>query len=141
MGQEKEEDGHRWTMMYMAFFGGVHHPVQRGCDLCESPVPGKMYPRGNHWAVGHLMGKKSVSSFATLQQSDHNSDNLRDWRTEEATQYARLMQRKTHQLKAAQMHNLALLHSRRRRVDRYKYLREINDLLLLTLKLQENDSI
>ncbi|XP_033845949.1 gastrin-releasing peptide [Periophthalmus magnuspinnatus] len=110
----------------------------------ESPAPGKMYPRGNHWAVGHLMGKKSINSFATLQQSDPSSENLRASRTEEVTEpqrYARLMQQKSHKLKLPQTHSLALPHSRRRREDRYKYLREITDLLLLALKLQENEFI
>ncbi|XP_076991447.1 gastrin-releasing peptide isoform X2 [Tamandua tetradactyla] len=44
--------------------------------LCQAPreqaapalegggtVLAKMYPRGNHWAVGHLMGKKSTGEF------------------------------------------------------------------------------
>ncbi|XP_027724896.1 gastrin-releasing peptide isoform X2 [Vombatus ursinus] len=58
----------------------------RGCEislvllalvLCEAPwgtaaplasvglenLMAKIYPRGNHWAVGHLMGKKSTGDF------------------------------------------------------------------------------
>ncbi|XP_051851190.1 gastrin-releasing peptide [Antechinus flavipes] len=58
----------------------------RGCEislvllvlvLCEAPwgtaaplqsvsvenLMAKLYPRGNHWAVGHLMGKKSTGDF------------------------------------------------------------------------------
>ncbi|XP_026052887.1 gastrin-releasing peptide [Carassius auratus] len=32
------------------------------CDVYASDAQpiGKVYPRGNHWAVGHLMGKKST---------------------------------------------------------------------------------
>lgn len=111
----------------------------------ESPVPvvGKMYPRGNHWAVGHLMGKKSIDSFAALQHTD--SDYLRDARTEESTQlrrYARLVQRKAPaQMTAPSAHRLALLRSRWRQEDRDKYLREMIDLLLLALELQENEFV
>ncbi|XP_049638022.1 gastrin-releasing peptide-like [Suncus etruscus] len=40
-----------------------------------APVPGpggpaltKMYPRGNHWAVGHLMGKKSTGELPDISE-------------------------------------------------------------------------
>ncbi|XP_006891825.1 PREDICTED: gastrin-releasing peptide, partial [Elephantulus edwardii] len=40
-------------------------PAPRGHTASASdaggPVLPKMYPRGNHWAVGHLMGKKSTA--------------------------------------------------------------------------------
>ncbi|XP_064592077.1 gastrin-releasing peptide [Zonotrichia leucophrys gambelii] len=34
-------------------------PLQPG----GSPALTKIYPRGSHWAVGHLMGKKSTGDF------------------------------------------------------------------------------
>uniref|UniRef100_A0AAV2IXL3 Gastrin-releasing peptide n=1 Tax=Knipowitschia caucasica TaxID=637954 RepID=A0AAV2IXL3_KNICA len=87
-----------------------------------------MYPRGNHWAVGHLMGKKSVKGAASLQRADYEHDVIRASRTEEA---APRLQRRTHTLQP--------LRSRWRREN--LYLREIIDLLLMALKLQENGSI
>nr|XP_020765738.1 gastrin-releasing peptide isoform X1 [Odocoileus virginianus texanus] len=45
----------------------------------------KMYPRGNHWAVGHLMGKKRADS-PQLQEEDSLKEQLREYvQWEEAT--------------------------------------------------------
>nr|P63152.2 RecName: Full=Gastrin-releasing peptide; Short=GRP; Contains: RecName: Full=Neuromedin-C; AltName: Full=GRP-10; AltName: Full=GRP18-27; Flags: Precursor [Cavia porcellus] len=67
--------------------------------LCQAPlgpaapvsvgggtVLAKMYPRGNHWAVGHLMGKKSTGESRHVLEGDGLKELLRDdiqW--EEAT--------------------------------------------------------
>ncbi|XP_005373057.1 PREDICTED: gastrin-releasing peptide [Chinchilla lanigera] len=67
--------------------------------LCQAPlrpaapvpegggtVLAKMYPRGNHWAVGHLMGKKSTGESPLVLEGDGLKEQLREavqW--EEAT--------------------------------------------------------
>ncbi|XP_031434082.1 gastrin-releasing peptide [Clupea harengus] len=42
--------------------------------VCEDQLDnaGKMYPRGNHWAVGHLMGKKSTDNLIESQERDRD---------------------------------------------------------------------
>ncbi|XP_051955763.1 gastrin-releasing peptide [Xyrauchen texanus] len=35
---------------------------------------GKVYPRGNHWAVGHLMGKKSTDELLSPDEPDSNDE-------------------------------------------------------------------
>ncbi|KAL2099636.1 hypothetical protein ACEWY4_004030 [Coilia grayii] len=39
---------------------------------CEGQLndAGKVYPRGNHWAVGHLMGKKSTDNLLEFGERD-----------------------------------------------------------------------
>ncbi|XP_015194936.1 gastrin-releasing peptide [Lepisosteus oculatus] len=39
-------------------------PVENGAPLA------KMYPRGSHWAVGHLMGKKSIDFPLGYEEGD-----------------------------------------------------------------------
>ncbi|KAK7896534.1 hypothetical protein WMY93_021859 [Mugilogobius chulae] len=87
------------------------------------------------------MGKKSLNSFSTLHHNDFDSGHLRDLRTEETTRLQRNARLKSHPVKPEQTHSLAPVHNRWRREDRYKYLREITDLLRLALKLQEDLSI
>lgn len=61
--------------------------------LCQAPrgpaapvpaagetVLAKMYPRGNHWAVGHLMGKKSTAeSTAYVDEGGSLRHRLREY--------------------------------------------------------------
>ncbi|XP_012874385.1 PREDICTED: gastrin-releasing peptide isoform X1 [Dipodomys ordii] len=60
--------------------------------LCQAPrgpgapVPGgggtvlaKMYPRGNHWAVGHLMGKKSTGESPDALEGDDLNQQLQEY--------------------------------------------------------------
>ncbi|XP_008838256.1 gastrin-releasing peptide [Nannospalax galili] len=57
-----------------------------------APVPAgggtvlaKMYPRGNHWAVGHLMGKKSTDESQYVSKEESLKEQLREYiRWEEA---------------------------------------------------------
>ncbi|KAM4841006.1 gastrin-releasing peptide [Thomomys bottae] len=67
--------------------------------LCQAPrgpgapVPGgggtplaKVYPRGNHWAVGHLMGKKSTGESPDILEGDSLKQQLQKYiQWEEAT--------------------------------------------------------
>ncbi|XP_004647970.1 gastrin-releasing peptide [Octodon degus] len=67
--------------------------------LCQAPlgpatpvpvgggtVLAKMYPRGNHWAVGHLMGKKSTGESPPVLEGDSLQEHRReDIQWEEAT--------------------------------------------------------
>ncbi|KAK2495281.1 hypothetical protein MC885_008874 [Smutsia gigantea] len=60
--------------------------------LCQAspgpaaPVPAgggtvldKMYPRGNHWAVGHLMGKKSTEESSYAHEGGNWKQRLREY--------------------------------------------------------------
>ncbi|KAM8793146.1 gastrin-releasing peptide-like [Eudromia elegans] len=42
-------------------------PLQPG----GSPALTKIYPRGSHWAVGHLMGKKSTGDFPYVDEEEN----------------------------------------------------------------------
>ncbi|XP_059975451.1 gastrin-releasing peptide isoform X3 [Mesoplodon densirostris] len=67
--------------------------------LCQAPrgpaapvsagggtVMAKMYPHGNHWAVGHLMGKKSTGESPYVYEGGSLKEQLRGYiRWEEAT--------------------------------------------------------
>ncbi|XP_020930961.1 gastrin-releasing peptide isoform X1 [Sus scrofa] len=67
--------------------------------LCQAPrgpaapvsvgggtVLAKMYPRGNHWAVGHLMGKKSTGESPYAYEGGNMKEQLREYiRWEDAT--------------------------------------------------------
>ncbi|XP_054254468.1 gastrin-releasing peptide [Indicator indicator] len=46
---------------------GSAAPLQPG----SSPTISKIYPRGSHWAVGHLMGKKSTGDFPYVYEEDN----------------------------------------------------------------------
>uniref|UniRef100_UPI0037E87434 gastrin-releasing peptide n=1 Tax=Semicossyphus pulcher TaxID=241346 RepID=UPI0037E87434 len=104
---------------------------------------GKMYPRGNHWAVGHLMGKKSTESLPELQETD--SDYLTPSEAAGVTEterYERLMEARMQHKNHKQMiaDKMLRLRSGWREEDRDKYLREMSELLLLALELQDNNS-
>ncbi|XP_069026599.1 gastrin-releasing peptide isoform X2 [Embiotoca jacksoni] len=99
-----------------------------------------MYPRGNHWAVGHLMGKKS------LHEANRDSDYLSP-RSKPAgvTVLEHLMEALMQPKNQKQMipqtaDSLLRLHSSWRDEDREKYLGKMKDLLLLALRLQDNNS-
>ncbi|XP_061026047.1 gastrin-releasing peptide isoform X1 [Eubalaena glacialis] len=61
---------------------GPAAPVSAGAGT----VLAKMYPRGNHWAVGHLMGKKSTGESPYVYEGGSLTEQLREYiRWEEAT--------------------------------------------------------
>ncbi|KAK2819268.1 hypothetical protein Q5P01_024829 [Channa striata] len=103
-----------------------------------------MFPRGNHWAVGHLMGKKSSESLPDVQESDPDSDYLMPPDTAGVTdldQYDHLMQQRNQKQRKPQAANRLLrLGSSWREETRDKYLREMSDLLPLAVQLQDSDS-
>ncbi|MBN3296783.1 GRP protein, partial [Amia calva] len=55
-------------LVLIAVICRVHYatavPVENGAPLA------KIYPRGNHWAVGHLMGKKSIDFPFQTEEGD-----------------------------------------------------------------------
>ncbi|XP_054467824.1 gastrin-releasing peptide [Anoplopoma fimbria] len=110
----------------------------------ESPAAvGKMYPRGNHWAVGHLMGKKSTESLPGPTETNHDSEYLQPSDTAVVTERlmeALMQQKNQKQTMPETADRLLWLHSGWREEDRDKYLREKSDLLLLALKLRDNNS-
>ncbi|XP_023147727.1 gastrin-releasing peptide [Amphiprion ocellaris] len=118
------------------------------CSESPAAVAGKVYPRGNHWAVGHLMGKKSVESLPELQKANQDSDHLTPPQTArrlpELERYEHLMEALLHPKNQKQMkqpHTAdRLLHSSWREEDREKYLREMSHLLLLDWKRQDDSS-
>ncbi|XP_075961531.1 gastrin-releasing peptide [Anarhichas minor] len=118
-------------------------PCMLHCSESPAAVVGKMYPRGNHWAVGHLMGKKSIESLPVLQETNHDSDYLPPSETSGVTERlmeAAMQQKNQKQTMPQTADRLLRLHSGWRGEDRDKYLREMSDLLLLALKLRDNDS-
>ncbi|XP_004409879.1 gastrin-releasing peptide isoform X2 [Eumetopias jubatus] len=60
---------------------GPAAPVSAG----SGTVLDKMYPRGNHWAVGHLMGKKSTGESPYVYEGASLMQQLQEYmRWEEA---------------------------------------------------------
>ncbi|XP_026351730.2 gastrin-releasing peptide isoform X1 [Ursus americanus] len=60
---------------------GPAAPVPAGAGT----VLDKMYPRGNHWAVGHLMGKKSTGESPRVYEGGSLEQRLQEYiRWEEA---------------------------------------------------------
>ncbi|XP_047426205.1 gastrin-releasing peptide [Mugil cephalus] len=122
-------------------------PCMLHCLESPAAVVGKMYPRGNHWAVGHLMGKKSIESPPELQEA--NPDYLTPSETARLTgldRYEHLMEavmqpKNQRQAPPQTANRLHRLHSSWRQEDRGKYPREMSDRVLLALKLQDSDSI
>ncbi|XP_055646640.1 gastrin-releasing peptide [Falco peregrinus] len=56
------------ALALLAAQGGAA-PLQPG----GSPVLPKIYPRGSHWAVGHLMGKKSAGDFPYVYEEENKT--------------------------------------------------------------------
>nr|XP_048275619.1 gastrin-releasing peptide [Myodes glareolus] len=58
---------------------GPAAPVSAGTG--GGTVLAKMYPRGSHWAVGHLMGKKSTDESPSLyvSEGDGLKEQLREY--------------------------------------------------------------
>ncbi|XP_040013816.1 gastrin-releasing peptide [Xiphias gladius] len=118
-------------------------PCMLHCSESPAAAVGKMYPRGNHWAVGHLMGKKSIESLPERQETNLKPSEAagvtqldRDQRLMEAP----VQQKNQKQMKPHSADTLLRLRSGRKEEDRDEYLREMSDVLLLALKLQHNDS-
>ncbi|XP_060917359.1 gastrin-releasing peptide [Labrus mixtus] len=117
-------------------------------SYCSESQPaaddGNMFPRGNHWAVGHLMGKKSTDSLPELQET--NGDYLTLSEAAGVTVMERDRQNLLEALKPQKnqkpmiVDRLLRLRSGWREEDRDKYLREMSHLLLLALKPQDNKS-
>ncbi|XP_074546940.1 gastrin-releasing peptide [Halichoeres trimaculatus] len=133
-----------WRPVWPVFIILATLPCMLYCSESQPDAgDGKMYSRGNHWAVGHLMGKKSTDSLAELQ--DANNDYLTPSGAAGVTEmerYLRLMEALKQQKNQRQIiaERLLRLHSGWREENRDKYLREISNLLLRALRLQEDDS-
>ncbi|XP_074021618.1 gastrin-releasing peptide-like [Numenius arquata] len=56
------------ALALLAAQGGAA-PLQPG----GSPGLTKIYPRGSHWAVGHLMGKKSTGDFPYAYEEENKT--------------------------------------------------------------------
>ncbi|XP_067430639.1 gastrin-releasing peptide [Thunnus thynnus] len=123
-------------------------PCMLHCSENPAAAVGKMYPRGNHWAVGHLMGKKSIESPKELQDTNQDSDYLTPSETAgvieldryEGLMEALLQQKNQKQTMPQTADRLLWLRSGWREEDRDKYLREMSDLLLLASKLQDDST-
>ncbi|XP_068127954.1 gastrin-releasing peptide [Hyperolius riggenbachi] len=51
----------------------VHSQAAPSQQNADSAVLSKIYPRGSHWAVGHLMGKKSIEEYPYLYDGGERS--------------------------------------------------------------------
>ncbi|XP_056147167.1 gastrin-releasing peptide [Lampris incognitus] len=77
----------------------------------ESPAAaGSLYPRGNHWAVGHLMGKKSIEGLPGVQDNKHDSDY-----SSPSERGGRLPAGLEHPMKSAETFLRALVHPEQKR--------------------------
>ncbi|XP_032166730.1 gastrin-releasing peptide isoform X2 [Mustela erminea] len=71
---------------------GPAAPVPAGAGT----VLDKMYPRGNHWAVGHLMGKKSTRESPSVDEGGSLEQQLQEhlWWEEAARNLLNLLEAK-----------------------------------------------
>uniref|UniRef100_M3YYG7 Gastrin-releasing peptide n=1 Tax=Mustela putorius furo TaxID=9669 RepID=M3YYG7_MUSPF len=71
---------------------GPAAPVPAGAGT----VLDKMYPRGNHWAVGHLMGKKSTGESPSVDEGGSLEQQLQEhlWWKEAARNLLNLLEAK-----------------------------------------------
>ncbi|MEQ2306927.1 hypothetical protein AMECASPLE_013112 [Ameca splendens] len=95
-----------------------------------------MYPRGNHWAVGHLMGKKSIKSLPEQQQV--NLDYLTFLQSDKIFDKDQTVEDLSSKIKRQTILR-KLFHNNRKEDNRGKHPREMLD-LLLAFKLKENES-
>ncbi|XP_075049843.1 gastrin-releasing peptide [Mixophyes fleayi] len=51
----------------------VHSQAAPSQQHTETAPASKIYPRGSHWAVGHLMGKKSIEEYPYIYDGDRTS--------------------------------------------------------------------
>ncbi|MEQ2232249.1 hypothetical protein ILYODFUR_009250 [Ilyodon furcidens] len=111
-------------------------PCLLRCSERPALVVGKMYPRGNHWAVGHLMGKKSIKSLPEQQQV--NLDYLTFFQSDKIFDKDQTVEDLSSKIKRQTILR-KLFHNNRKEDNRGKHPREMLD-LLLALKLKENES-
>ncbi|XP_028274179.1 gastrin-releasing peptide [Parambassis ranga] len=129
-----------WTCrpVWPLFFILASVPCMLHCTESPAAVVGKMYPRGNHWAVGHLMGKKSIESLPELQEANHDSEYLTSTETDQVTgRFQHLIEALLQPKNQKQTPNRLPSSWREEGGDN---LREMSELLLLALKLQDSDS-
>ncbi|XP_076027910.1 gastrin-releasing peptide [Genypterus blacodes] len=107
----------------------------------ESPAAfGKLHQRGSQWAVGHLMGKKSIENLPALQDTNQDSDDLTaSERGVTQSRYEGLIGVLMQHKKQRQMAMNDDLFRRGWREEDRDYLREMPHLFLLASKLQDND--
>ncbi|XP_021478280.2 gastrin-releasing peptide isoform X2 [Oncorhynchus mykiss] len=118
---------------------------------------GKVFPRGNHWAVGHLMGKKSLDSLSGSEDSS-NRDNIpsseEDTLLDRYVQPSKLVQgfirtlwglenkRQNQTQRQGQEHVLSrmgvLKTTKWEETDRHRYLKQLTDLIRLAFNMKEN---
>ncbi|XP_055720238.1 gastrin-releasing peptide [Salvelinus fontinalis] len=118
---------------------------------------GKVFPRGNHWAVGHLMGKKSLDSLSGSEDSS-NRDNIpsseEDRLLDRYVQPSKLVQgfirtlgglenkRQSQTQRQGQEHVLSrmgvLKTTKWEETDRHRYLKQLTDLIRLAFNMKEN---
>ncbi|XP_024155561.1 gastrin-releasing peptide [Oryzias melastigma] len=112
-----------WTLFILL----AATPCFLHCSENPAAVGGKMYPRGNHWAVGHLMGKKSIKSLPDMQSKAVRMSEL---------------DRLDGSVDAAEQTTPERLHQLQSMREEFgtKYPREMTNLFLLALKLQDHDS-
>ncbi|XP_008324282.1 gastrin-releasing peptide [Cynoglossus semilaevis] len=134
-----------WTgrAVWPLFLFLVSLPCVFHCSQSQGAVVGKMYLRGNHWAVGHLMGKKSTEGL--LREIHRDSDYLTAFDRAEVTDLQShdgliktLMQQKKPKQKPHTADRLIHLRSLWIEDNTDKYVGEISH--LLALKLQNKGS-
>ncbi|XP_063770303.1 gastrin-releasing peptide [Pseudophryne corroboree] len=51
----------------------VHSQAAPSQQHPDTASASKIYPRGSHWAVGHLMGKKSIEEYPYMYDGDRTA--------------------------------------------------------------------
>ncbi|CAN9504285.1 unnamed protein product [Ophioblennius macclurei] len=120
-------------------------PVMLHSSQSPAAPVGKIYSRGNHWAVGHLMGKKSIESPSELQKTNVIRHYLTPSEQDGNQRSERLMEALMHPKNQEPMvpsraERMVRLHGSWREEDREKHLGEMSKLLHLALELRESDS-
>uniref|UniRef100_A0A3P9HRD3 Gastrin-releasing peptide n=1 Tax=Oryzias latipes TaxID=8090 RepID=A0A3P9HRD3_ORYLA len=86
-----------WTLFILL----AATPCFLHCSENPAAVGGKMYPRGNHWAVGHLMGKKSIMSLPDVQSKVVRISNRLDGALDAGNSAEQTTPERLHQLQSS----------------------------------------
>uniref|UniRef100_A0A669D4Z9 Gastrin-releasing peptide n=1 Tax=Oreochromis niloticus TaxID=8128 RepID=A0A669D4Z9_ORENI len=98
-------------------------PCILNCSESPAAVVGKMYPRGNHWAVGHLMGKKSIEEEQEVNPDSDYLTALKAARLTQILMQALMQPQNPNQMMPQTADRLLQRHWREE--DREKYLAEV----------------
>ncbi|XP_067107183.1 gastrin-releasing peptide [Osmerus mordax] len=136
------EIGHPWIYKPSSSMVVILLSITCVMQCSENPATiENVYPRGNHWAVGHLMGKKSLDGLSGAEERAQASDHVRlpEENKRPSRLYGSLLLGQEAQRQPPL--RLALFRSRQQeQQERDVFIQQLESLLLQVLNTKENSS-